>query len=99
VEVKASRMFIGAASCKGLMEYRSSSVIRCPYNLTLGAFPMPLDASTRFARNLDWAVADQEVYMSGGLMYSYAQNIMKVTRLWSTLGQPLVPTRASNVNE
>jgi hypothetical protein len=69
VEVNATSMFIGAASCKGLMEYRSNNVIVCPYNLSLGSFPMPLDGiSTRFVKNLDWVLVNSKVLLFGGMM-------------------------------
>jgi hypothetical protein len=67
VEVRASSMLIGAASCTGLKEYGGNDVITCPGGLALGTFSMPLDGSTRFVRNLDWAVVDREVVMFGGM--------------------------------
>jgi hypothetical protein len=65
VEVKVTSMFIGAASCAGLMEFGSSDIVHCPANLPLGKFPMPLEGSTRFVRNLDWAVVGRKVYLFG----------------------------------
>ena len=76
MEVQATSMFIGSTSCRGLMEYHSNNAIRCPYNLSLGTFPMPLDGgSTRLMRNLDWAFVDQGVFMSGGMMNGQAVKV------------------------
>jgi hypothetical protein len=92
VEVKATSMFIGAGSCKGLMEYRSSAVIKCPYGLPLGAFQMPLDGTTRFVRNLDWAVVDREVVLFGGMINGQndAMKVGSCLLCWLQTARPAV---------